>query len=253
MVENAEQSLAGKVVLITGAARRAGRATALKLAADGAAIAINTRRSADEAALVKEEVQALGGKAEVYLCDVTNEAAVGDMVAAITKDLGGVDILVNNAADRGRCPTMEMSFTEWRRVLDIILDGTFLCSRAVLPHMVDQGWGRIVNVGGDGNSAGFSERIHVHAGKGGLEAMSRSLSSEFAGQGITVNTVSPARIGGERSSTSGPLPRNAVGMPPVGFEGEPNDVANMIRYLYQPDARYITGQTLRINGGLVLS
>ena len=253
MNQNSELPLSGKIALITGAVRRSGRATALKLAADGATIAVNTRRSIEEATLVKEEIEALGGTAGVFLCDVTDETAVEDMVAAITNEFGGVDILVNNAADRGRCPTMELSFAEWRRILDIILDGAFLCTRAVLPHMVDQGWGRIVNVGGDGNFAGFAERIHVHAGKGGLEAMARSLSSEFAEQGITANTVSPGKIGGERSGTSGVLPRNADGMPPVGFEGEPNDVANMIQFLCQPTSRYVTGQTLHINGGLFLS
>jgi len=253
MNQTSEKPLLGKVALITGAARRSGRATALALAADGAAIAVNTRRSAGEAEAVKAEIEALGGRARVYLADVTDEAAVTHMASAISNDLGGVDILVNNAADRGRCPTLELSYAEWRRVLDIILDGAFLCTRAVLPHMVENGWGRIVNVGGVGNFAGYAERIHVHAGKGGLEAMSRSLSSEFSGQGITANTVCPGRIGGERSETSGPLPRNAESVPPVGYLGEPADIANMIRFICQPAARYVTGQTLHVNGGLFLT
>jgi 3-oxoacyl-[acyl-carrier protein] reductase len=247
------KSLTGKVALLTGAVRRSGRSAALKLAADGAAIAINTRRSIDEANAVKREIEDLGGTANVYLADVTNEKSVTDMVAAIVKDFGGLDILDNNAADRGRGPTLDMSFAEWRRVLDIILDGAFLCTRAALPHMLKNDWGRIVNVTGDGNLAGFTERLHVHAGKGGLEAMGRSLSSEFCARGITVNNVSPGRIGGERPKSAGPLPKNAEGMPPVGFEGEPDDIGNIIRYLCRPEARYITGQTFRINGGIVLT
>ena len=192
---NAEKPLAGKVALITGAARRSGRATAIKLAADGAAVAINTRRSADAANEVKKEIEAQGGTANVYVCDITGEDAVIDMVKAITTDFGGIDILVNNAADRARVPTLELSLAEWKRVINIILDGAFLCTRAVLPHMMENKWGRIINISGDGNHAAFTERAHVHAGKGGLEAMTRSLSSEFCDQGITVNTVSPGRIG----------------------------------------------------------
>ena len=250
---NAEKPLAGKVALITGAARRSGRATAIKLAADGAAVAINTRRSADVANEVKKEIEAQGGTANVYVCDITGENAVIDMVKAITTDFGGIDILVNNAADRARVPTLELSLAEWKRVINIILDGAFLCTRAVLPHMLENKWGRIINISGDGNHAAFTERAHVHAGKGGLEAMTRSLSSEFCDQGITVNTVSPGRIDGERSKTSGPLPKNAGAIPPVGFEGEPDDIGNMICFLCQPAAKYITGQTIRVNGGLVLT
>ncbi|MEX2450076.1 MAG: SDR family oxidoreductase [Rhodospirillales bacterium] len=253
MSAETKKSLTGKVALLTGAVRRSGKSAALKLAADGAAIAINTRRSIDEANTVKREIEDLGGTANVYLADVTDEKAVAGMVDAIVKDFGGLDILVNNAADRGRAPTLDMSFAEWRRVLDIILDGAFLCTRAALPHMLKNDWGRIVNVTGDGNLAGFTERLHVHAGKGGLEAMGRSLSSEFCARGITVNNVSPGRIGGERPKSAGPLPKNAEGMPPVGFEGEPDDIGNIIRYLCQPEARYITGQTFRINGGIVLT
>ncbi|MEL0107092.1 MAG: SDR family oxidoreductase [Rhodospirillaceae bacterium] len=249
----AEKTLAGKVALITGAARRSGRATAIQLAADGCAVAINTRRSKDEADAVKAEIEKNGGKANVYLYDITQEDAVADMFKAIENDLDGVDILVNNAADRARIPTLELDFAEWKRIIDIILDGAFLCTRAALPHMLKNKWGRIINISGDGNLAAFTERAHVHAGKGGLEAMTRTLSSEFCDQGITVNTVSPGRIGGERPKSAGPKPKNADITPPVGYEGEPDDIANAIRFLCQPASHYITGQAFRINGGMVLT
>jgi 3-oxoacyl-[acyl-carrier protein] reductase len=245
--------LEGKVALVTGAVRRSGRATALRLAEDGASVAINTRRSVDEANRVQAELEALGVKAGVYIADVTDESAVNDMVTQITADLGPIDILVNNAADRGRSPTLDLSFKEFHRIVNIIIDGAFLCSKACLPHMLDEGWGRIVNVSGVGNYAGFAERVHVHAGKGALEAMTRSLSSEFAHHGITVNTVSPGTIGGERSETSGPMPKNSENLPPVGYEGEPNDVANAVCMLCQPASRYITGQLIHVSGGLYLS
>lgn len=245
--------LAGKVALVTGAVRRSGRASALGLARLGASVAINTRRSVEEAEAVKAEIEALGARAGVYVTDVTDEQGVSDMVEAIGNDLGGVDILVNNAADRGRVPTLELSFEEWHRIVHIILDGAFLCSRAVLPHMIAQGWGRIVNISGVGNYAGYAERVHVHAGKGGLDAMTRSLSSEFCEKGITVNTVCVGLIGGRRSATSGPHPRNVPKAAPVGFMGEPADIANAVAFLCQPASRFITGQMLHVNGGEYLA
>jgi len=249
MNDTNEPVLKGKTALITGAVRRSGRATALELAGLGAAIAINTRRSRDEAEGVKRDIEAMGGTANVYIADVTDEAAVNDMVGAIGQDLGGVDILVNNAADRARIPTLELSLEEFHRIIHIILDGAFLCSRAVLPHMIDEGWGRIVNISGSGNLVGYAERLHVHAGKGGLDAMTRSLSSEFCAKGITVNTVNVGKIGGERSASSGPQPKNVPDSLPIGYDGEPKDIANAVGLLCRPSSRFITGQMLHVNGG----
>ncbi len=253
MNESDGKTLAGKVALVTGAVRRSGRASALELARFGATVAINTRRSVAEAEAVKEELEALGVKAGVYVADVTDEQGVTDMVDAIANDLGPVDILVNNAADRGRVPTLELSFEEWHRIVHIILDGAFLCSRAVLPHMIAEGWGRIVNISGVGHNAGYAERVHVHAGKGGLEAMTHSLSSEFCDKGITVNTVCVGLIGGERPASAGPHPKNVPNVAPVGYMGEPVDIANAVGFLCQPASRFITGATLHVNGGEYLS
>lgn len=248
-----EKPLAGRVALITGAARRSGRAMAMALGHDGAAIAVNTRRSVEEAEGVVAELHARGVEAACYIADVTEESAVERMIGMIASELGPIDILVNNAADRGRSPTLDLSLEEFRRIVNIVLEGAFLCSKACLPHMIAQGWGRVVNISGVGNYAGFAERVHVHAGKGGLEAMTRSLSSEFAEYGITVNTVSPGTIGGERATSAGPMPKNSDKLPPVGFQGEPNDVANAVRMLCQPASRYITGQLIHVSGGLYLS
>ena len=253
MTGTAEQTLTGKTALVTGAVRRSGRAMALELAKYGASVAINTRQSADEANQVKAELEALGVKAGVFLCDVTDEHGVTDMVSKIENDLGPVDILINNAADRGRVKTLDLSLDEFRRIVAIILEGAFLCSRAVLPHMIDQQWGRIVNISGIGNYVGYAERVHVHAGKGGLDAMTRSLSSEFCEQGITVNTVGVGKIGGERATSAGPSPKNVPNAPPIGFPGEPTDIANAVGFLCQPASRFITGTMLHVNGNEYLA
>src|SRR5689334_14517326 len=139
-------SLEGKVALLTGAVRRNGRCMAHMLADDGADIVINTRRSADEANKVRAEIEAKGRRALVCIADVTDEAAVTRMFAVIDKHFGRLDILVNNAADRARIPFTEMTLEQWRQAMAIVLDGAFLCSRAAIPRMLENGWGRIVNM-----------------------------------------------------------------------------------------------------------
>jgi 3-oxoacyl-[acyl-carrier protein] reductase len=244
-----ERPLANQVAIITGGVRRIGRATALALAREGAAIVINARSSRQEADKVAGEVAALGGRALVHLADVTDEAAVGRMVEATVAAFGRVDILVNNAAVRGEAPTLEMTLKQWRDVLGVILDGAFLCSRAVLPHMVKSKHGRIINLGGVSTHLGAPGRLHVAAGKSGLVGMTRALASEFAAHGITVNCVVPGKIGGERAATAG---KGIQAHPPVGREGVPDDVADIIRTLCLPSTSYLTGQTIHVSGGLFM-
>ena len=140
--------MGGRVALVTGAVRRIGRAIALALAADGAAVVINARRSQDEAVAVAAEIEARGGQALVHLADVTDEAAVQAMVDATLERFGRLDILVNNAADRQQAALTEISLADWRRITGIIVDGAFLCARACLPPMLAAGGGTIVNIGG---------------------------------------------------------------------------------------------------------
>ena len=166
------------------------------------------------------------------LADVTDEAAVARMVGTIAA-FGRIDILVNNAANRGEAHFLQMTFAQWREITGVILDGAFLCSRAVMPHMVANKHGRIINIGGVSSHLGAGRRAHVGAAKAGLVGLTRALAAEFAPQGITVNCVVPGRIGGERSATSG---RGITADPPVGHEGVPEDVAEMIRTLCLPTA-----------------
>ena len=246
------RELTGKVALITGAVRRNGRAIAHALARDGAAVVVNTRRSRDEAEKVRGEIEAMGAAAMVCIADITDEAAVSRMFGEIEKRFGRLDILVNNAADRHQTPFERMTTAEWRNNIGIILDGAFLCSRAAVPHMLKNGWGRIINISGTGHHmAHYVGRAHVSAAKAGLEGLTRALAVEYATRNITVNCVSPGRIGGERSKTAGTAP-NPDMVPPVGRTGVPDDVSAAVYFLCLPGSSFITGQVLHVNGGQFL-
>ena len=244
-----ERTLEGQVAIVTGGVRRLGRAMALSLAQDGAAVVINARSSREEAERTAAEVEQAGSRAMVHLADITDEAAVGKMVDAVLKAFGRVDILINNAAVRAEKHFLEMTLKQWHEILGVILDGTFLCSRAVLPHMVKNKYGRIINLGGVSTHLGASGRAHVGTGKSGIVGFTKALASEFAPHGITVNCIAPGRIGGERSGTSGRGIQNPI---PVGREGTADDVAAVARLLCQPSSGYITGQTIHVNGGLFM-
>jgi 3-oxoacyl-[acyl-carrier protein] reductase len=244
-----DKPLKGQVAIVTGGVRRIGRAMALAFAREGAAVVINARSSRQEAERVAQEVEKAGSRALVHLADVTDEAAVAAMADKAVATFGRIDILVNNAAIRKEAPTLQMSLKEWHEVIGVILDGAFLCARAVLPHMVRNKYGRIINVGGVSTHLGAPGRLHVAASKSGLIGFTRALASEFAPHGITVNCVVPGRIGGERSASSG---HGIVAHPPLGREGVFDDVADMVRMLCLPTTSYITGQTIHVSGGLFM-
>jgi 3-oxoacyl-[acyl-carrier protein] reductase len=241
--------LHGQVALVTGSVRRIGRATALALARDGAAVVVNARSSRAEAEAVAAEIAALGGGALVHLADVTDEAAVARMLDAAAAAFGRLDILVNNAANRGEAPFLDMSLAQWREITGVILDGAFLCSREALRLMAANGYGRIINIGGVSAHLGAARRAHVGAAKAGLIGLTRALAAEFAGAGVTVNCVVPGRIGGERSASSG----HGISHPTlVGREGTADEVAEIVRTLCGPAGGFITGQTIHVSGGLFM-
>ncbi|HAT36179.1 MAG TPA: short-chain dehydrogenase [Rhodospirillaceae bacterium] len=238
--------LEGKVALLTGAVRRSGRDAALRLAQDGAKIVINAKSSKDLADGVAAEINEAGGTAMVHLADITDETAVEEMVESAVATYGGLDILVNNAANRGHNKIVDMPFEEWKEITSIILDGSFLCTRAAVKHMAPNKWGRVIFLGGIGAYLGYPERCHVSTGKMGVVGMMHCLANELAADGITVNVVAPGRIGGERAPSAGEPTGDT---PPVGFVGMVPDVGRTIHFLCQPDANFITGQTIHINGG----
>jgi len=247
------KKLLGQVALITGAVRRIGRATALALAGDGAAVVINARNSKHEADAVAAEIEAGGGQALVHLADVTDEAAVQAMVDAALARFGRLDILINNAADRRQTPLTAISLAEWRHITGIIVDGSFLCARACLPPMVASGGGTIINIGGASAHVGALNRAHVITAKAGLVGLTKAIAGEFAERGIVANCVVPGHIGGPRSRTAGEEPPRAGGaISLVGRYGTPEEVAAMVRQLCLPISRYITGQTIHVSGGMVL-
>jgi len=242
--------LAGKAALVTGGARNIGRAISRSLTAGGAAVMVNANTSRELAQETVAMIEKAGGRAAMCVADVTDPAAVARLVDETVKRFGRLDILVNNAAVRIETPFAEIKLEEWRRVLSIVLDGTFLCSQAALPHLIRAGGGAIVNIGGQTGHKGADGRVHVVTAKGGLAAMTKGLALDLAPHHITVNCVVPGTIEVVRGVPGIPdRPKGRPSVPPIGRRGEPEEIAAMVRMLCGPDARYITGQAIHVNGG----
>jgi 3-oxoacyl-[acyl-carrier protein] reductase len=252
MLHRTDIPLQGKVALVTGASRRIGRAVALGLAQAGADVVVHARQSRDEVEAVAEEIRAMGRRALVALGDVTVEPDVQALFQAARDAFGGVDILVNNAAIRGEKPLLDMTLEEWRATHAVILDGAFLCSREALRSMVERGGGTIVSLGGVSAHVGAKKRAHVATAKAGLAGLTKSIAVEFADRNITANCVAPGKIGGKRSATSGESPAMGTGGPIVGREGEIAEAAFVILTLCMPEARFMTGQTVHVSGGMFM-
>jgi 3-oxoacyl-[acyl-carrier protein] reductase len=245
------EELKGRVALVTGASRNIGRAIALDLADAGAAVVVNTRASHEAAEAVVREIEARGGQGLLALSDVTDEGAVRATIEAAVARFGRMDILVNNAAVRPEQSFEQMSLGEFRSVVGLILEGAFLCARLALPHLKRSDAAAIVNIGGMTGHSGAAGRAHVVAGKAGLVGLTKALAHELSPRGITVNCVVPGLIA--TSQRTGTVPGVHLRNPPlVGRQGQPEDVAAMVRHLAGPAGRYITGQTIHVNGGAFL-
>ena len=243
--------LDGKVALVTGSGRNIGRATILKLAAEGANVVVNSRTNQEEADAVAREAQARGVKALSILADVSKKAQVDSMVSRALSEFGKIDILINNAAIRPHKPFTELTVQDWEAVRGVVLDGALYCTRAVIASMVAQRYGRIVFLTGEGAFVGGSGRAHVSAAKMGLVGMARGLASEFAAQNIRVNVVSPGSIDTTRANPEwyqGRVP-NAAGIP-LGRQGTVDEIAATCLFLVSDDSGFITGQTIHVNGGV---
>ena len=238
-------SLKGKVALVTGSGRNIGRATALRLASKGASLVINSRSNEKEAESVRNEIIENGGKAISVIANVGSESEVTSMFTDIENTLGSVTILVNNAGLREESLTSDMTTEEWRRVLSVNLDGPFYCCRAAIPGMLKEKWGRIINVSGLNAFKGKSGWGHVSASKMGALGLTRALSVELAEKNIMVNHIVPGAFDTSRDSIS---PVASTGIP-VGRLGMPKEIAGAVEFLVSPENGFITGQTLHVNGG----
>ena len=244
--------LIGKIAIVTGAGRNIGRAIALALAEGGASIVVNARSNRAEADAVAREIEAAGGKALVNIGDVADAAAMQAMADAAVKHFGRIDILVNNAALRREKSFTEMSYAEWREILDVTLDGTFHCTKACLPALRKSGAGTIVNIGGLSAHTGASNRAHVVTAKAGIVGFTRALAHDLAADGITVNCVVPGLIGTPRPQDRPEPAHHLTHQTISGERGSPEDVAATVRFLCGPGARYINGQAIHANGGAYL-
>jgi len=245
--------LEGRVAIVTGSGRGIGRAVALKLAANGADIVINDVGDMAPAEAVAAEVRALGRRSLVVAADVSNSEEVGTMVEQVVTELGKVDILVNNAGITRDQLIMRMSDDDWDKVLGINLKGVFVCSRAVLRHMIRQRWGRIVNIASIVGLIGNSGQANYSAAKAGIVGLTKTIAKEAAARGITANAVAPGFIDTPMTQQLSDQRREEL-MDQVllGCLGTPEDVAGAVAFLVSEDARYITGQVVTVDGGISL-
>jgi 3-oxoacyl-[acyl-carrier protein] reductase len=242
--------LLGRVAVVTGAGKNIGRAIALALADGGAKVAVNGRSDRASVDAVVAEIASKGGEALAVMADVSDEVAVARLVDAVAERFGRIDILVNNAAARPEKPLETLSYEDFRAVTSVILDGAFLTTKAALPHLERSGAGAIVNIGGMASHSGAKGRAHVIAAKAGLVGLTKAFAHDLAGAGITVNCVAPGIIATVRA---GPAPQHhMLAKTLVGRQGLPEEIGAAVRFLAGPGARYITGQTLHVNGGTYL-
>ncbi len=246
------RELDGYRAVVTGSARNIGREIALELARAGASVVVNARSAATDAEAVATEVRAAGGQALVVVADVSTPEGAAQVVDAAARGFGGLDLLVNNAAVRREMDFADLDYAEWRAVLGVTLDGAYLVSHAALPHLIAAaGRGAIVNIGGLSAHTGAARRAHVLAAKAGLAGLTRGLAHDLAPHGITVNCVAPGLIDTVRA---GAAPgHHSHHRTLAGRLGRPADIAAMVRFLCGPDARYVTGQTVHVNGGAFLA
>ncbi len=245
--------LKGKVALVTGASRGIGKAIALGLAENGAAVAVNYSSSESFVLEGEEKIRKNGGKAEIFKARVNEEAEVEEMFSAVEKKLGPVDILVNNAGITKDNLLMRMKTEEWDMVIDVNLKGAFLCTRRALKGMMKNRYGKIINISSVVGFSGNAGQFNYSATKAGVIGMTKSAALECASRGIRVNAVAPGFIETDMTaSISDDMKAAYMEKIPLKSLGKPEDIANAVIYLASPLSDYMTGQTLHLNGGMYL-
>lgn len=245
--------LAGKVALVTGASRGIGKAIACKLAREGAKVIINYNGSKEKAEAVKSEIEAAGGQAEVYQCDVSDYTACETFIQTVIKEEGSLDILVNNAGITKDGLLMKMSEEDFDKVLDINLKGAFNTIRFASRQMLRQKGGRIINMSSVVGVSGNAGQANYAASKAGVIGLTKAAARELASRGITVNAIAPGFIETDMTDVlSDKVKEASEEQIPLGHFGKPEDVAAAAAFLASEEARYITGQVLHVDGGMVM-
>ena len=244
--------LAGQVALVTGSGRGIGRAIALALADHGASLVINDV-VAEGAQAVAAEIEGLDREAMAVAADVTDEAAVQQMIDAVLDRLGRIDILVNNAGITRDALLIRMSEEQWDAVLSVNLKAAFLCTKAVARPMLKARKGRIINIASVVGLTGNAGQANYSASKGGLVALTKTTAQELGSRGITCNAIAPGFIETEMTETLADEAREQMlRRVPLGRAGHATDVANVVLFLAGPAASYITGQVITVDGGMVM-
>lgn len=245
--------LAGKVALVTGASRGIGKAIAFKLAREGAKVIINYNGSKEKAEAVKSEIEAAGGQAEVYQCDVSDYTACETFIQTVIKEEGSLDILVNNAGITKDGLLMKMSEEDFDKVLDTNLKGAFNTIRFASRQMLRQKGGRIINMSSVVGVSGNAGQANYAASKAGVIGLTKAAARELASRGITVNAIAPGFIETDMTDVlSDKVKEASEAQIPLGHFGKPEDVAAAAAFLASEEAGYITGQVLHVDGGMVM-
>jgi 3-oxoacyl-[acyl-carrier protein] reductase len=245
--------LAGKTALVTGASRGIGREIALELARQGADVVVNYAGSEAKAHEVVEEIKGLGREALAIQCDVSKSESVTDMIKGTVEHFGKLDILINNAGITRDNLLMRMKENEWDDVMNINLKGVFLCTKAVTRQMMKQRSGRIINISSVVGVSGNPGQANYVAAKAGVIGLTKTSAKELASRGITVNAIAPGFITTEMTDQlTEDIQNEMLKMIPLAQFGEPKDIANCVVFLASDDSRYITGQTIHVNGGMVM-
>jgi 3-oxoacyl-[acyl-carrier protein] reductase len=244
--------LSGRVAFVTGASQGIGRTCALRLAKDGATVAVAARNKEKLDELVAE-ITAAGGKAAAFALDVADEEQVKPTVKAVIAQFGKIDILVNNAGITRDQLVMRMKRTDWDAVLQTNLTSAYLCIQQVIPSMLKQRWGRIINITSVFGQMGQAGQANYSASKAGLIGLTMAIAREVGSRNITCNAVAPGFIETAMTAVlSDEFKQNAVKQIPLGRVGTSDDVASAVAFLASDEASYITGHTLSVNGGMLM-